>query len=142
MSPGNVWGSLGTEKIAIAPGSTFSPETGTSAAFTRLFIIFATAHLFFDPAPFHQLPKPPHRLLNGFLVSNVELYHNFSLDFGKIRTNASRIIHLHLFIETERGLEHRIMPQATFSVQIGECVAIQFFTMKGLVKYGQFGKSR
>ncbi len=43
--------------------------------FTRLLVILAAAHFLLDSSVFHQLPKPLHRVLNLFVISQTQLNH-------------------------------------------------------------------
>ena len=43
--------------------------------FTRLFVILAAAHFLLDSSVFHQFPKPLHRVLNLFVISQTQLNH-------------------------------------------------------------------
>ena len=46
-----------------------SAKAGAALNFTRLLIIFTTAHLFFDSTPFNKFTEAANGVLNCFLLS-------------------------------------------------------------------------
>jgi len=58
-----------------AAATAFGTQSGTATRFARLLVIFATAHLFFDPTPLHELAETADRFLNRFSVANIQLDH-------------------------------------------------------------------
>ena len=52
-----------------AVGAAFGAKTGAAFDFARLLVIFATTHLFFDPAPFNELAETANGILNGFFFT-------------------------------------------------------------------------
>ena len=52
-----------------AVGAAFGAKTGAALDFARLLVTFAATHLFFDPAPFHELAETANGVLNGFFFT-------------------------------------------------------------------------
>ena len=67
----------GLDDLARA-GAAFSTQTGTAASLARLFIIFAAAHFFLNPATLDEFTKATDGFLNRFFFSHVQLNHNDS----------------------------------------------------------------
>ncbi len=59
--------------------ATFGAKTGTTFDFARFLVILAAAHLFLDTAPFHQLPKTPHGLLDRLVFTQRQFDHSVLL---------------------------------------------------------------
>ena len=60
---------------AIAAGTAFGAEAGTTFDFARLLVILAAPHLFLDSAPLHQFAEAPHRLLDGLIIPQRQFDH-------------------------------------------------------------------
>jgi hypothetical protein len=72
-------------------GAALRSQSGTSACFTRLFVILASSHFFLDSAPFNQLAKAAHCFLDRLAIPNIQLNHTSSFDRAGGIKNVRRV---------------------------------------------------
>ncbi len=73
-----IWFARRLDNFARA-GAAFGTQTSTTAGLARLFVVFAAAHFFLNPATLHKLTKAADGFLNRFFFSHVQLNHNDSV---------------------------------------------------------------